>query len=90
MTPSELREFVAVMREVGAVQAEGIVLGPPPTKLGALEAKAAQGAEVDAQELAEERKRQRREELRQEVRDKVGADLPDEDCDRMIKTEAWS
>lgn len=88
MTPQELRAFVAVMREVGAVQAEGIILGPEPTKLATLEAKAAKGEQVDPAQLEAERRRARLEELRQEVRDKVGQDLPDAVCDRMIDPAA--
>ena len=30
MTPKQLREVVAVMRELGVVECDGIKLGPPP------------------------------------------------------------
>ena len=88
MTPAELRAMVAAMREVGAVQADGIILGPPPTKLEQLETKQAKGELVDREELEAERQRQAIAAARQEIRDKVGADLSDAECDRFIKPDA--
>lgn len=49
MTPAELREMVAVMRELGVEQCDGIVLGPSPSKLELLERKA---ADTDPRELS--------------------------------------
>jgi hypothetical protein len=80
--------MVAVMRELGVQACDGIVLGPPPTKLEVLERKADAGEVIDAEELAAERRRQKIAAARQEIRDKVGADLSDEECDRFIKPEA--
>jgi hypothetical protein len=90
VTPLDLRAMVAVMRELGVAQADGIVLGPEPTKAQATIAKASAGVQVDPEELARAKRQQALEEARQEIRDKVGADLSDEECDRMLPAEMRS
>lgn len=88
LSPQELRDLVGVMRELGVIQADGVILGPTPTKLEQLESKHAQGELIDREELEAERHRQRIAAARQEIRDKVGADLTDEQCDRYLRPEA--
>ena len=52
MTPRRLREMVAVMRELGVLEADGIRLGPVPTAPVVLTAE-----QRKAREAAEERRR---------------------------------
>lgn len=69
---ADLRDLVSCMREVGAVQAFGVVLGPAP---------------VPAKELTEtpeEKRSARIEAARQDVRDKIGRPLTDAEADRFI------
>ena len=78
MSNEDFRTTVAVMRELGVVQAFGIVLGPEPRVPLAV-----------VKELAEltpaERRAQRIEDAREAVRAKLGDwDMADEKCDKLI------
>lgn len=87
-----LRRLVPVMRELGVLQAFGVILGPPPPKAVALEIKAAaepDNAEV-RQELAEELRRAKLYDLREGIRLDLAAtrpDMSDEECDELIGPE---
>lgn len=90
-SPAELSDFVRAMRDLGVVQAFGIVLGPEPTKLAKLEAeKRAAPPEKTAaldEEIARELREARIEAARQEVRDKLAATAREytvEQIDSMI------
>jgi hypothetical protein len=86
-----LRSLVPVMRELGVLQAFGVILGPPPPRVVALAAKAEANPEDAAvsQELAEELRRGRLQAARDEIRLQVSAsgDMSDEDCDRLLGPE---
>lgn len=86
---SELRMLVGTMRELGVLQAFGVILGPEPDRLAKLE-KAAQrpdaGPEV-TQALAAERRQARIEAARQEKRDMLagnGRTYTDAQIDQFI------
>lgn len=53
LSPEELRSLVAVMRELGVVQASGIILGPPPTRSADLERAAKAEKDPVAKKLLE-------------------------------------
>lgn len=74
---AEWRLVIQMMRELGVVQAFGVTLGPPPTRLQQLES-AARTAPPDQkpvleQELAQELREQRINDLIDEYRDKLAA-----------------
>lgn len=74
------------MREVGALQAFGVVLGPPPSRVETLAASVARG-DSEPQELAEERRRARVEAAREEKRLELaatGRSYSDEEIDRFL------
>lgn len=87
-----LRRLVPVMRELGVLQAFGVILGPPPPKAVVLEARTQSEPENTQirQELAEEMRRHRLEQAREEIRLDLAASNPnlsDEECDALIGPE---
>lgn len=77
MTPSDLEAMVAMMRKLGVIECDGIVLGPP----------VASGA--SSPELTEAEKHANRiAQARQDIRDRLGAvggyDMPDVVIDRYL------
>ena len=69
VTPDELRALVAVMRDLGVVSCDGIVLGPAPTRLEQLR----HAPEQDPGERQRLERLARREAVLQEYRDKLAA-----------------
>jgi hypothetical protein len=90
MRPDELQALVLKMRELGVLQADGVVLGPVPPRAAQLDARAAQGAPVQ-QELAEAIRAEKLYALREDVRLQLAASRPnisDEECDALIGPDA--
>ncbi len=82
----EVAELARVMRELGILQACGVVLGPPPPRAEAIAAAVARG-DAEPQELAEEKRRARIEDARGEKRLELaatGRTYSDEEIDRFI------
>ena len=76
-----LRAQVALMRELGVVQAFGIVLGPEPRA----------PAKEMPQMTAEERRTERINAARDELRARLGMwDLPAEKCDALLDPAIFS
>lgn len=69
---ADLRDLCTCMRELGVLQAFGVVLGPAPVP--AKEAAATPEAKREARIAA----------ARQDVRDKIGRELTDAEADRYI------
>lgn len=85
MTDDDIRSRVALMRELGILQCDGLLLGPeprPPTRIEALQKK------VDLEDNASTRRDLRVEEARFEMRAKLNAwDISDSVIDRHLP--AW-
>jgi hypothetical protein len=91
MTPDELRALVSAMRELGVIQADGVILGPVPTKAVDLERLAKAQSDPKArlafeQEAAAERLREAKAAWLDETRELLAANgesYTDDQLERM-------
>lgn len=97
MQPNDLPGLVQIMRDLGVVQAFGVVLGPEPSKVTKLEAEAREAtperkAQIN-QEVAQELREQRIAELYDEYRNLLaatGKEYSEEELKRFIPPERWA